>query len=267
MRRVAGEPPKPEVKPSPSLSEATLREALALEHWQAIKASGAPTRLRAFLAEFADTKCASLARAEFERLAECEWSKLAKSKDEQALDRFHLLFSGVPQAQLAKSRIASLVPNPNATERSQHNASGQGKFVAFVNRSPVASAFLWLFVGLSLLVLIEELFVHMRVVSANHFLDNVSSALFFGLVLLILSLVFIFRSRCESLRPVEVIIYWFGCALYFGFIVAFLFKELYGAGLSTQTVLAIWGSFVVISGILTFAWWKARQLRASRSAA
>ena len=68
VRRVAGEQSKPEVKPSTGLSEATLHEALALEHWQAIKASGAPARLRAFLAEFADTKCASLAHAELRRL-------------------------------------------------------------------------------------------------------------------------------------------------------------------------------------------------------
>jgi hypothetical protein len=37
VRRVAGKPPKTELKPAPSLSEATLHEAL--EHWQAIKTS------------------------------------------------------------------------------------------------------------------------------------------------------------------------------------------------------------------------------------
>ncbi len=68
VRRVAGEPPKPEVKAVPaSLSEATLREALALEHWQAIKARGDVAKLRAFLKEFGDTKCASLAQAEIHR--------------------------------------------------------------------------------------------------------------------------------------------------------------------------------------------------------
>jgi hypothetical protein len=69
VRRVAGQPPKPQVKPSPSLSEATLHEALALEHWQAIKSSADPAKLSAFLNEFGGTKCAPLALAELKRLS------------------------------------------------------------------------------------------------------------------------------------------------------------------------------------------------------
>ena len=107
VRRVAGEPPKPEVKPSPSLSEASLHEALSLEHWQAIKASGSPVKLQTFLTDFGDSKCAPLARAEFERLAEHEWRRLANSEDESGLNRFYLRFLGTPQAKLANSRLVN----------------------------------------------------------------------------------------------------------------------------------------------------------------
>jgi hypothetical protein len=79
VRRVAGEAPKPEVKPSPTLSEATLHEALALEHWQAIKAKADAARLRAFLDEFGDTKCASLARRQFDGIATRKRRKSAKT--------------------------------------------------------------------------------------------------------------------------------------------------------------------------------------------
>ncbi len=79
VRRVAGEPPKREIKPGPSLSEATLREALALEHWQAIKASVDPAKLRSFLKEFVATRCATLARAELERLTKARDASLVKT--------------------------------------------------------------------------------------------------------------------------------------------------------------------------------------------
>jgi hypothetical protein len=69
VRRVAGEPPKLEAKPSPGLSEATVREALALEHWQAIKTSADPASLRSFLNDFGETKCASLAQIELKRIS------------------------------------------------------------------------------------------------------------------------------------------------------------------------------------------------------
>jgi len=84
VRRVAGEPPKPEVKSSPNLSEAALNEALALEHWRAIKTSADPTKFRSFLADFGDTKCAPLARAEFERLAKSELQKHTDPRDFRA---------------------------------------------------------------------------------------------------------------------------------------------------------------------------------------
>ncbi|MGO9486093.1 MAG: toll/interleukin-1 receptor domain-containing protein [Rhodomicrobium sp.] len=68
VRRLTGEPPKPELKRSTSLSEAALHEALALEHWQSIKTNADPAMLRSFLAEFGDSKCAPLAGAELQRL-------------------------------------------------------------------------------------------------------------------------------------------------------------------------------------------------------
>ncbi len=78
VRRVAGEPPRQQAKPSPSLSEETVREALALEHWQAIKTSADPARLRSFLDDFGDTKCAPLAQTELERFSSSEPENLNK---------------------------------------------------------------------------------------------------------------------------------------------------------------------------------------------
>ena len=59
VRRVAGE--------APGLSEA-MHEALAVKHWQAIKASQDPERLGQFLREYGNTKCGALARGELDRL-------------------------------------------------------------------------------------------------------------------------------------------------------------------------------------------------------
>jgi hypothetical protein len=206
-----------------------------------------------------------LARAEFERLAEREWSKLAKSKDKQALDRFHLLFSGAPQAKLAKSRIASLVANPNATEPSQHNASGHGKFVEFVNLHPVACALVWLFIGLPLVVLIGVFFVinqwdYLDLGVYAQRVDSISSGLLPGLALLYAAAFFLLRSRLDPLRPVEVVIYWFGCALSLGFVIALVFGILlFKFGYGLQPIMSIWGEIVVVSGIVTLVWWEARK--------
>ena len=90
------------------LSEASVAEALALEHWQAIKQAADPQKLREFLAEFGTSKSAKLAR---DRLAELEaqaWTRLPKRRTAAQLRAFLADFPEGPKASAAEAELAAL---------------------------------------------------------------------------------------------------------------------------------------------------------------
>ena len=90
------------------LSEASVAEALALEHWQAIKQAADPQKLREFLAEFGASKSAKLAR---DRLAELEaqaWARLPKRRTAAQLRAFLADFPEGPKASAAEAELAAL---------------------------------------------------------------------------------------------------------------------------------------------------------------
>ena len=106
-KREVATPPEP-ARPAAPLSESAIREALALEHWQAAKSSSTPEPLYAFLGEFGETRCARLARSRLEELAKQSWVRLKTSKDEAALRAFMTDFPDLDLARQAGSRIEEL---------------------------------------------------------------------------------------------------------------------------------------------------------------
>ena len=267
VRRVAGEPPKPEVKSSPSLSEATVYEALALEHWQAIKASADPAKLHSFLNEFGGTKCASLARTEYERLAEREWRKLANSKDVRALHGFCLLFPGTLQMQLARSLISGLTSNPETMERFLQGTVSSNRFASFINRHPMGVSLVWLLMNLPLILALSILFhggkwsyLTFTTAFLNFFLSRVLLYLF----ALSTTAFYLLQSRRNLLQPDEIAIYWFGWALSLGAVVhAFWIDKDWPAIIGSREETANFFSvlIIVVSGVLTLAWWKVHRRR------
>ena len=205
-----------------------------------------------------------------ERLAEREWSKLARSKDRLALDRFHLLFSGAPQAQLAQVRIARLASSPNTAGRSPHNDLGQNWFAAFINRHPVASAFLWLLITLPLGVLLGFLFenkkwAYLTIIPSSEYINYVLNGLCFGILLICPTAILNMSFRWSSFVLLEGAIYLFGCAGYLGFVVCVLWIHGHGpvliGGNEQITAFAIWALILAAPGIVAYAWRKGRQRR------
>ena len=259
VRRVAGEAPKLEAKPAPSLSEATLYEALALEHWQAIKASGDPAKLQAFLNEFGTSKCGPLARAELARLAERQWSKLASSKDPVALNSFCSLFQDTPQARLARARMAAL---NSKTETKEHAPPLRNGVAGFVNRHPRIIAFSWLFIGLPLIWFISRLFVESKWLSIGLPKDpeRFASGYTIGLVLFISAESFLLWVRFRFIKAAEVAIYCLGNALVAGFLGVVLlvildFPIIIGSN-RYQTALSVFVAIAAVSGISTWITWR-----------
>lgn len=232
VRRLAGETPKPEAKQAPNLSEATLHEALALEHWQAIKTSADPAKLRSFLNEFGGTKCAPLARAELERLAECEWRKLRSSNDIRALHSFRLLFSQTMPGQLAYARIEALASNLRS---SQFPADGPQKsgIWGFWERNAVAIAVAWLCTIVPFAIYCPSIFDRRNwaFILFSSPDRSVFSGSCFGLLLVSITVLALLTQKKAPLQPIEAAIYWFGSALSLGLFVWLSWILLYGPDL------------------------------------
>ncbi len=282
VRRVAGEAPKPEVKPSPSLSEATLHEALALEYWQAIKASADPAKLRHFLKEFGGTKCAPLARAEHEYLAEREWRKLVKSKNVRALTGFRLLFPGTPQAELAINRIAALARDPAPDK-------WPSSLAAVLDRYPTLVALLWIFTivpgsragwssKLSWPAWIAGHIDFTGFTVGDFNIDFGNFNIFIicpwvlGTCVVIISAFRLMKWRASLIRILEYFIYWFGISLsvgYLGYYLFLLFSDISNYYILdfaflklSLTGLAVGASMFVASGLIARRRWNALHLSA-----
>jgi formylglycine-generating enzyme required for sulfatase activity len=102
--------------PSP-LSEQAIQEALALEHWQAIKSGNDPAELRAFINSFGASKSAPLARNALQRLEAAAWSKLPNRREEAALERFLAEGWDGEKAGLARSELQVLKDEKAALDR------------------------------------------------------------------------------------------------------------------------------------------------------
>ena len=104
------DPPKPAASapPSPNLSAESIAEALALEHWQAIKTTADPGRLRAFMSEFGATSLSRLARERLDVLEGSAWRKLPSRRDLKALRGFLAEFPDGKMASAAEAEIRAL---------------------------------------------------------------------------------------------------------------------------------------------------------------
>ncbi|MGO9462405.1 MAG: hypothetical protein ACLPWS_03855 [Rhodomicrobium sp.] len=263
VRRVAGEPPKPETKPAPNLTEATLHEALALEHWRAIKASANPVRLRSFLNEFGDTKCAPLAQAELERLAALEWRKLAYSNDREALLRVSKDFIGTEPARFAAVMLAEL------SLSSAVNTGRSGQKEKFFERNASLVAILWFF-GMVPLAITSEYTCqrnHWNYVNinSNPLLNEFASGIIPTFVLVIISELVIIKLRGQLSNPIAYTIYWFGTSLCLGLFVWVMWgilqmPDVFHIDPTPWTMGFVIGLvFFVGSGVAARIWWKARH--------
>ena len=118
VRRIAGEPPSPKPSPGGGLSEQSIQEALALEHWQAIKDRADPVLLRTFLSDFASSKCASLAVAQLRALASAAWKKVSQ-KNESDLSAFVAEWPEAAETALASGLISRLQATRAAAQAKQ----------------------------------------------------------------------------------------------------------------------------------------------------
>ena len=91
-----------------ALTEASIAEALALEHWQAIKTTSDPARLRAFLAEFGAAKLSRLARERLEELEASAWRRLPRRRGIEALRGFLAEFPDGKLASAAEAEVRAL---------------------------------------------------------------------------------------------------------------------------------------------------------------
>ena len=97
------------------LSDVAVSEAVALEHWQAIKGRSSRAELAAFIADFGASKCGRLARDALERLETAQaFARLGSRPDQAALQRF--LAEGWDGACAAKARSQIEAPR-EAEER------------------------------------------------------------------------------------------------------------------------------------------------------
>ena len=112
VRRLAGEPERTKAAPQSaaagfSLSERSIQEALALEYWQAIKDTADATGLRAYLAEFGASKCASLALSRLRAQASAAWKSVDR-KSEPSLSAFLAQWPEAVEADDARKLVGAL---------------------------------------------------------------------------------------------------------------------------------------------------------------
>jgi len=106
----AATPPKPP-EPGPALGNLTpesIVEVLALEHWQAIKTTADPARLRAFLSEFGQASVSRLARGRLDALEASAWRRLPSRRGIEALRGFLAEFPDGRMASAAEGEIRAL---------------------------------------------------------------------------------------------------------------------------------------------------------------
>src|SRR5262249_35323625 len=117
----------PEAPKAPD-SDSAVAEMVAIEHWQAIKATTDPGRLREFLTEFGTSKIARLARDQIASLEETAWRQLPQRRTVDVLNAFLKEFPDGRYAEAAAAAIAELKashpPKPSAP-RAKESAQTQ----------------------------------------------------------------------------------------------------------------------------------------------
>src|SRR5262245_59967670 len=122
--------PHRETPPDP-LSEATVAEAVALEHWQAIKGGSDPKKLRAFLAEFPTAKVTRLAQEALAELENAAWGRLPRKRRLETLQAFIADFPDGANAEAASREIAAIA---RAAESQAFEAAKRGDSIEAVDR-------------------------------------------------------------------------------------------------------------------------------------
>jgi hypothetical protein len=114
--------PKPAANPSAEksskfdLSDEGVLNAIALEHWLAVKTTESPQRLRDFLTEFGSAKMAPLARSRLNEMEETAWARLPKPPVLLPLRQFLADFPDGAHTKLAED----LCRQCEAKEQSRH---------------------------------------------------------------------------------------------------------------------------------------------------
>jgi Caspase domain/Sel1 repeat len=101
-------------QPKSNLSDEGVLNAVALEHWRAIKVAADPRKLRAFLAEFGAAKVSWLARLRLEELETAAWSRLPANRTVDALRAF---LADYPDGINARAATAELTALLTASEK------------------------------------------------------------------------------------------------------------------------------------------------------
>jgi len=91
-----------------AMSDATVAEAVALEHWQAIKGTSDPKKLREFMVEFSASKVARLARESLTQLESAAWARLPRKRTLDALRAFLAEFPDGANVEAANREMATL---------------------------------------------------------------------------------------------------------------------------------------------------------------
>jgi TPR repeat protein len=101
-------------QPKSNLSDEGVLNAVALEHWRAIKGAADPRRLRAFLAQFGVAKVSWLVRDRLEELEAAAWSRLPANRTVDALRAF---LADYPDGINARAATAELTALLTASEK------------------------------------------------------------------------------------------------------------------------------------------------------
>ena len=98
-----------EAKQEHKLSDEGVLNAVALEHWSAIKGAADPRKLRDFLAEFGAAKVSLLARDRLNELEAAAWSRLPAKRTVDALHAFLADFPDGVNAQAATAELRAML--------------------------------------------------------------------------------------------------------------------------------------------------------------
>ncbi len=118
--------PPPIKAPEPQLSETAIFEKAALEHWDAVKGTGDPERLRAFIADYGTSRMGPLAREAVQKLATAAW-RTVQRRNEAELTKFIADFAGTKEVAEARAVLAKLQAEHEAAAVRRERAALRGR--------------------------------------------------------------------------------------------------------------------------------------------
>jgi len=114
--------------PVSGFSDQALLERAALEHWEAVKGTTDPSRLREFLADYGTSRMGKLAREALQRQATANWQHI-NQRDEMALAKFIDVYPGTHEIAEASALLTrrrakeeTLVTKRNEDPKSNNEA-------------------------------------------------------------------------------------------------------------------------------------------------